>query len=503
MSASIPLQSSLSASAPADRRYVLALIAVIAALAVWRLASIAYYDHGLLVDEAQYIDWGRAPAFGYYSKPPMLAWTIAGARAACGEGPLCMRGLAVLLYSLAAACLFVAGRRLFDDRTGFVAACLYLLLPGIALTGLFITTDAPLALFSCAALMCAAGVVRWGRWRDWLALGACFGFGVMSKYSFGLFIAGFLLFLLVAPAHRKQLFAPRLWAALALAGLIVLPNVLWNMQHSFVTFTHTADISGLDRPHLSLAKFGEYLGAQLLVFGPVSFVGLLAAPWVNAGVLRIDAGRLLASIAFTVFGAFAALALLSRTLMNWAYVGFAPAILLVAAIWLRGRYQRTLWASAAVCLVLIVAAQHLPTWTRLAGIELPRARDPYSRMMGWRELGRGVSQAWARHPGTRLLADDRWIMAEMLYYVKPEPRDAAMWNPDGPVNDHYRLTRDAGKLAGADFMFVTSAPDISAMRAYFATVEADPDIVIQTHKDTTRIYHVYVLRGFKGYERGH
>ncbi len=89
------------------------------------------YDHGLFVDEAQYIDWAREPAFGYYSKPPVLAWTIALMTGVCGEAPLCVRGGALLMYCAAAIFLFVAGVLLFDARVGLVGALLYFLSPGL------------------------------------------------------------------------------------------------------------------------------------------------------------------------------------------------------------------------------------------------------------------------------------------------------------------------------------------------------------------------------------
>lgn len=481
------------------RHATLTLALSIAMLAIWRLATIAYYDHGLFVDEAQYIDWGREPALGYYSKPPVLAWAIAGARAACGEGAVCMRGLALLFYSLAAVCVFLAGRRLFDARVGLTAAVLYLLLPGIALTGLFITTDAPLALFTAAALLFMTRALQTGSWADWLALGACLGLGMMSKYSFALLAVGFVAYLALTPGRRALVFDARFLACTAVALLIFLPNVAWNWQHSFVTFTHTAEISELDAPGVNPLRLAEYVGGQLLVFGPLSFAALLAAPWLRGGVLSTDGGRLLATLAWFAFGAFAVLALLSRTLLNWAYVAFAPAILLVAAVWLRGGYTRWLKGSIAVSLLIIVAAQHLPTWTQLASIELTRGQDPYSRTKGWKQLGAAVSETWAAHPGTRLLADDRWIMAELLYYARPVPHDAAMWNPSRRLSDHYRLTRDAGHLAGETFLFVTRKGNVASMAPYFDAAQLVREVPIRTHPDSTKTYRIYLLRGFKGY----
>jgi hypothetical protein len=480
------------------RRAFLLLLTLVAAVSIWRLATIAAYDHGLFVDEAQYIDWARDPAFGYYSKPPVLAWTIALMTQVCGETPLCVRGGALLMYALAAVLMFFTGARLFDARVGLVGAALYFTAPGIALTSLFITTDAPLALATSACLLFAARALQEGRWLDWAGLGVCFGLGVMSKYSFALFAAGFVFYLLITPERRGLLLNPRLWAALAIAALLFLPNVLWNAQHGFATFSHTAEISGLHRPTFSFAKLGEFLGGQLLVFGPLAFAGLLAVTWLRGGVFDTEGGRMLGAIALVPLAAFTLLAFLSRTLLNWAFVALAPAVLLVAAAWVRGGYRRwTLW-SFGVSLLMIVAGAHLPTWTRLAGIELKRGQDPYSRTMGWRALGEAVTEIWRAQPGTRILADDRWVMAELLYYVRPAPRDALMWNPAGPIDDHYRLTRDAGSHKGESFVFVTSG-EARGLEPYFESTVLLGEIRIPTHKDSVKVFRVYRLNGFRGY----
>jgi hypothetical protein len=480
------------------QRALLLLLLFVAGISMWRLATIAAYDHGLFVDEAQYVDWARDPAFGYYSKPPVLAWLIALMTQVCGEAPLCVRGGAVLMYAAAAVLLFFTGARLFDARIGLTGAALYFTAPGIALTSLFITTDAPLALLTAASLLFAARALQEDRWRDWIGLGACFGLGVMSKYSFALFAAGFVFYLLIAPERRGLLASRRLWAALAIAGLLFLPNVMWNAQHGFATFSHTAEISGLQRPTFSFTKLGEFLGGQLLVFGPLAFAGLLAVPWLRGGALDTEGGRMLGAIALVPLAAFTLLAFLSRTLLNWAFVALAPAVLLVAAAWVRGGYRRwTLW-SLGVSLVMIVAAAHLPTWTRLAGIELKRGQDPYSRTMGWRALGENVSAIWRAQPDTRILADDRWVMAELLYYVRPIPRDALMWNPSGPIDDHYRLTRDAGRHEGESFLYVTGG-QARGLEAYFESTALLSEIRIPTHKDSVKVFRVYRLDNFRGY----
>jgi 4-amino-4-deoxy-L-arabinose transferase-like glycosyltransferase len=474
------------------------LLLVVALVVGWRLATIAAYDHGLFVDEAQYIDWAREPAFGYYSKPPVLAWSIALMTRVCGEQPLCVRGGAVLMYSAAVVFLFLAGLRLFDARIGLVGALLYLLSPGLALTSLFITTDAPLALFTSASLLFAARALQDQRWLDWTALGLSFGLGLMSKYSFALFIGGFLFYLVITPERRRLLVGAHLWTALAIAGALFLPNLIWNAHNSFATFSHTAEISGLEKPTFSLAKLGEFLGGQLLVFGPLTLAALFAVPWLRGTVLQTEGGRMLGAIALVPLAAFTVLAFLSRTLLNWAFVALAPAILLAAAALVRGNYRRWMVWSFGVSLLMIVLGAHLPTWARLTGVDLKRGQDPYSRTMGWPTLGQVVSEVWRTQPGTRILTDDRWVMAELLYYVQPPPRDALMWNPGGRIDDHYRLTRDAGRHRGESFVFVTSR-DASSLAGYFEATTLLRDVHIPTHKDSTMVYRIYRLDGFAGY----
>ena len=45
----------------------------------------------LFFDEAQYWAWGQEPAFGYYTKPPLIAWIIGATTSLCGDTPFCVR----------------------------------------------------------------------------------------------------------------------------------------------------------------------------------------------------------------------------------------------------------------------------------------------------------------------------------------------------------------------------------------------------------------------------
>ena len=70
---------------------------IICALTMARLIGLALSSVDLFSDEAQYWSWSRELAFGYFSKPPMLAWMIAAAGHVCGDSEACVRAPAPLI----------------------------------------------------------------------------------------------------------------------------------------------------------------------------------------------------------------------------------------------------------------------------------------------------------------------------------------------------------------------------------------------------------------------
>ena len=60
---------------PPDRGLALGL-AGIALVTLWRVALLPFDSADLFVDEAQYWFWGQTLDWGYYSKPPLIAWIL-------------------------------------------------------------------------------------------------------------------------------------------------------------------------------------------------------------------------------------------------------------------------------------------------------------------------------------------------------------------------------------------------------------------------------------------
>ena len=70
--------------------------------------------------------------------------------------------------------------------------------------------------------------------------------------------------------RRTELRKPGPWAAALVAGCVFAPNVVWNAQHHWLTFSKQF---GRVAPHgVSLGHVGDFIGTQILVFTPLMAV---------------------------------------------------------------------------------------------------------------------------------------------------------------------------------------------------------------------------------------
>ena len=109
--------------------------------------------------------------------------------------------------------------------------------------------------------------------RWWLAVGASIGFGMLSKYTMGVFAIGIVAGV-VLTAARRYLRSPWLWCGVALSILIFLPNVLWQIHNHFVSVDFLKNIHERD---IRIGRTADFLPGQLkltLLAFPLCLSGL-------------------------------------------------------------------------------------------------------------------------------------------------------------------------------------------------------------------------------------
>src|SRR5262245_38221051 len=243
-------------------------VVIIGALTVVRLIGLKFSVVDLFFDEAQYWAWSRELAFGYFSKPPLLAWAIAAAEHLCGSSEACIRSPAPILYLGTSLVVYAVARHLYDAQVAFFAALSTALATGVVFSAQIISTDVPLLFFWALALLAYVKLLTKVEWRWALVLGLAIGLGLLAKYAMIYFVAGIALAAWLDPDARRLLRTRELWLAALIAAVIVLPNILWNLNNGLATFRHTGDnIQGSGLAFDPWSGF-EFFAAQFAVFGP-------------------------------------------------------------------------------------------------------------------------------------------------------------------------------------------------------------------------------------------
>lgn len=257
--------------------YFWRLIACLGVLLALRLAGLYANATDLVPDEAQYWSWSHELAFGYFSKPPMIAWVIGGARAICGDGEMCLRAASPVLYTVAAMMLYLSGRALYGARVGFWSAIVFATLPGVSYSSNLITTDVPLILLWTIALYAWVMLVKRHSMGFAVLLGVAIGFGLLAKQAMIYAVLCIACHAAVSREAREALKGGRAVAAALIALALFAPNVIWNAQHGFATVRHTEANIGWHYPYIHPLRLLEYVGVQFGVFGPILLVARLGA----------------------------------------------------------------------------------------------------------------------------------------------------------------------------------------------------------------------------------
>jgi len=471
------------------------LIAFLGVLTVYRAVALVAADLPLFLDEAYYFDWSRTLDFGYFSKPPLIAWLIAASTNLCGVSEFCVRTPALVVQPLTAFGIFLVGRVLYEERVGWLSAVLYSSLPMVSASSWIMSTDAFLLLFWTYALWFLVRALEKDQWLDWLGLGVCLGFGLLAKYTLIAFPLSLGLYLAFSREHRPQVRNPKLYVALLLALILLSPNLVWNATHGLVSFRHTAHSAGFSHSLFHPAKLIEFLAAQMLVFGPV-----LAWVWI-IGVWRRPKmdwqEKLLLFLGLPLLLTMSLEALAVKANANWSAPSYVTFTILVA-YWLHQQNARFLFNVAFVLNLLFGSlAYHYDVLYQTFGAEPVRRLDPYARFRGWRELATEVQRDLVHFPEAKLLGDDRAMLAELGYYLRPAPAISA-WNPTGVVSDHYRLRTVLDP--NQEYLFVSRGTDFESVAPYFEVSEKVRLVRIPTHRDSSLDCQIYWVKGFHGYQ---
>lgn len=418
-------------------RYFIFLLLLLVAKAALAVLIIEYAEIGLGPDEAQYWTWSRDLDWGYYSKPPGIAWQDWLGTRLFGNTELGVRSIAVVIGTLVPLLVFFLARACYLlPLTSFLAALAMAFSPIGMMASFLSITDGGMILFW--TLACVYIVDKVSRREDlsYPVLGLIILCGALFKwpmYALWLFVIAFWW---VCP----RLASWRVVFGIVLSLLALLPSVYWNASHDWVTFRHvlstvTGGHGAGGQGKVFAGNFFEFLGAQALLLFPIFFVLLMMAFWSMARRRDRRVSEGLIFCAWVPLGTLVValvLALMMKIQGNWGIFAYPTAFVVIAWYACERTRSGKNWLIAGIVLsaVLCCAAFAIP-YVQAHGImgSLPISykMSPFRHNVGWDRLGDELKLA-GYDPQKDFLFGDKYQTASILSFYGPGQKRAYFFN---------------------------------------------------------------------------
>ena len=259
---------------------------LIVAVGLFGVQMILAGRYGIFRDEMYYVACGRHLALGYVDHPPLVALMARATTAVLGDSVRALR----VLPALCAAATVLLGAELARALKGgpfaqLLAAVCIAVAPEYLGTFHILSMNCALPVcWTAAALLATRAVAHPDpasseARRDWLLFGVACGVGLLAKHSTLAFGAALTVGLLASP-QRSVLRTRGPWLGLAVAALLLLPNLIWQQLHGWPTleFIHNAATKKM-APMSAVA----FIGAQIMDMLPHTLpVWLAGIAWLLA-----------------------------------------------------------------------------------------------------------------------------------------------------------------------------------------------------------------------------
>jgi hypothetical protein len=285
MSSNTPSSRARSETAGAQQRpvgHATAILIGLAALPILIGVVARNGEYGYFGDEFYYLACSEHLAWGYVDHPPLSIALLALIRAIFGDSIWALHLLPALAVAGAVVLTGLMARRLGAGAFGQgLAALAAVVAPSYLGFASYYSMNAFDLLFWTLGAYVILGIVKNDAPKGWLLFGLIAGLGLQNKLSMGFFGLG-LCVALVLTGNRKHIlskvngkFRPglHLWAGGALAMLIFLPHLIWQVLNDWPTIEFMRNATAL-RGHSPLEFLSGQVGGMNAFNLPIWLTGL-------------------------------------------------------------------------------------------------------------------------------------------------------------------------------------------------------------------------------------
>ena len=427
-------------------------------LIIIKLISIHLTQFSLYGDEAQYWLWSKSPDFGYYSKPPLLAWFLSIYSFLFGDSFFSLKVFPILIYLFTSfgvykICLGLS----FSKNNSALCSVSFLIIPAASLSSFLISTDLLLLLFWSLAMAKVLKIRFNESTLDFFLLGLFTGLAFLAKYAaIYFFLSLFLLVIIdkkILYVFKRNLFKTLIFLITFI--FVLLPNIYWNINNEWITLSHTSDNANLKNLNFNFKEPLGFIIAQILMVGPVLFFSFFVL--LKSFYLDFE-NKFLLVFSMPIIFIVLVESFLVRANANWA----APAlislfILLFRLVSLKNLILLKLNFIFNYCIAiflfgLIMFSSNLGIFSRIIGI------DDFAN-----EISTIIKQK-------DLVISDRIIFSNISYEIRNKSNNIYMpYNNKTYITNHFQMKSALDIDQNENFFLIGGLNDISYLSNKYQT----------------------------------
>ncbi len=426
------------------------LFALTTMLLLLKLVAINITSFDLFGDEAQYWLWSKDLNFGYFSKPPFLAWMISFYTGVFGDSFFALKTMPIIVYFLIAWSVYVLCNNMGLDKSNSISCSLiFLILPAVSVSTFIISTDIFLLLFWCLSLNELVKIKIKPNIKSFVLLGVFLGLAFLSKYAAIYFIICLLLYVLLDKKFR-EVFIKNYFGFLLSAFCIItilLPNIFWNINNGWITVVHTSDNANLNNLDINLLRGLLFLFTQILMLGPIIFFAYIV-DYKKWSISEYQKLLLIFSLPIFIIVTFEAIVV--RANANWA----APALIsffIFLYIGVNNNFLRklNLGFNFFFCIIFFV----------LIGTNF--SSGFFNRISGLSEFAEKIYFERSQKNLVNFVVSDRLLFASMSYQLRNRGLYFHMPHESGSkITNHFKITSPLKKNMSENFVFIGTPNEI-------------------------------------------
>ncbi len=256
-------RSLLQSSASNKHLYCLAGLSL-----CFQLLPLLNSEYGFFRDELYYMACAKRLALGYVDHPPLAPFLLRFVLDFFGDSLLAIRLLPALAGAMTVFLTGLVARQLGGGRFSQALAALCMTIaPGFLLFCSFFSMNPFESLLWTGGVYAMVRLIQDHNPRLWLLVGILIGVGLLNKHTLIVYAFSLVFALLFTPS-RRYLLNPWFWSGALAAGLIVLPNVLWQIHHDLPSLEFYRQANLLKNVDTSPL---EVLLTQVFILNPLAF----------------------------------------------------------------------------------------------------------------------------------------------------------------------------------------------------------------------------------------